>query len=109
MSAGRHVLLLYDYVEDVLARREPHRAEHLARIREWVADGRLVMAGALGDPPTGAALVFGDLAEAEVEGFAAGDPYVRAGLVTGWRVVPWTVVASAQRGLRPRASEVNPG
>lgn len=93
MSTRRHLLLLYDYVEDVVARREPHRDEHLSRIREWVGDGRMVMAGALEDPPTGAALVFGDVTQEEVEAFAAGDPYVRAGLVTGWRVVPWTVVA----------------
>lgn len=95
MSTGRHLVLFYDYVEDVLERREPHRAEHLERIRAWVEDGRMRMAGALGDPPTGAALVFADVGEDAVAEFAAGDPYVRGGLVTGWRVVPWTVVASA--------------
>ena len=95
MSTGRHLVLFYDYVEDVLERREPHRAEHLERIRAWVEDGRMRMAGALGDPPTGAALVFPDVGEGAVAEFAEGDHYVRAGLVTGWRVVPWTVVASA--------------
>lgn len=95
MSTGRHLVLVYDYVEDILERREPHRAEHLERIRAWVGDGRLVMAGALGDPPTGAALVFADIGEEAVEEFAAGDPYVRAGLVTRRRIVPWAVVAAA--------------
>jgi uncharacterized protein YciI len=39
--------------------------------------------------------VFGDVPEEEVARFADGDPYVAAGLVTGRRIVPWTVVASA--------------
>jgi len=95
VPTGRHVVLFYDYVPDVLARRAPHREAHLARIAEWVADGRIVMAGALGDPPTGAAIVFADLPAAAIEAFADDDPYVRAGLVTERRVVPWTVVASA--------------
>jgi len=48
------------------------------------------MAGPLGDPPHGAAIVFADPAEAET--FAQSDPYVTCGLVTSWRVEPWTLV-----------------
>jgi uncharacterized protein len=95
MATGPHRILLYDYVADVLERRAPHREAHLARIAEWIERGALLAAGALGDPPTGAQFVFGDVAEAEVERFAAGDPYVAAGIVTGHRILPWTVVASA--------------
>ena len=95
MPTGPHVILFYDYVADVVERRAPHREAHLARIAEAVADGRIVMAGALGDPPTGAAIVFADVPVAVIEAFADGDPYVSAGLVTERRVVPWTVVASA--------------
>jgi uncharacterized protein YciI len=94
VSTGRHLVLFYDYVEDVVERREPHRAEHLERIRAAVADGSMRMAGALGDPPTGGALVFHDVGEEAIAAFAEGDPYVRAGLVTAWRIVPWAVVAS---------------
>ena len=79
----------------MLERRGPHREAHLARIAEGVADGRIVMAGALGAPPTGAAIVFADVPVATVEAFADGDPYVAAGLVTERHIVPWTVVASA--------------
>lgn len=92
---GRHQLLLYDYVEDVLERRAPHREAHLARIGEWVEEGRMLMAGAVGDPPTGAVFVLPGDDPAEAERFASGDPYVAAGLVTSRRVVPWTVVAAA--------------
>ena len=85
-----HHILFYDYVEDVLERRGPYREEHLARIRE---DDRIVMAGALGDPPHGAAIVFGPDADvAAIDAFAADDPYVRAGLVAGRRVERWNVV-----------------
>jgi uncharacterized protein YciI len=95
MATGPHLILFYDYVTDIVERRPPHREAHLARIGEEVDAGRIVMAGALGDPPTGAAIVFAGVGPDEVEAFAEQDPYVRNGLVTGRRVVPWTVVASA--------------
>ena len=88
---AQHLKLLhYDYVEDIVERRAPHRPEHLELIAEWVEDGRVVAGGATGDPPAGALIVFRD--SGEPEEFVALDPYVREGLVTGWRVEPWTVV-----------------
>jgi uncharacterized protein YciI len=87
-----HRILFYDYVEDVLARRAPYREAHLERIVEQRDAGRVVMAGALGEPPHGAAIVFADVDEAEIEAFVTADPYVQAGLVTGWRIEPWAVV-----------------
>ncbi|MGE0026026.1 MAG: YciI family protein [Thermoleophilia bacterium] len=95
MATGPHLILFYDYIPDVVERRAPHREAHLGRIGEEVEAGRIVMAGALGDPPTGAAIVFAGVDVAAVEAFADADPYVRNGLVTARRVVPWTVVASA--------------
>ena len=87
---GRHYLLFYDYVEDILERRGPYREAHLAGIRDGQGDGRILMAGPLGDPPNGAAIVFGDRETAEA--FARADPYVANGLVTNWRVELWTLV-----------------
>jgi len=87
---GVHQLLFYDYVENIVERRAPHREAHLAYGSAWKEDGRLVAGGAIGDPPTGAILVFS--AEADVEAFAAEDPYVQAGLVSAQRVEPWNVV-----------------
>jgi uncharacterized protein YciI len=83
-------LLRYEYVEDIVERRAPHREAHLAWIARWKEDGQLVMAGAVGDPPTGGLLVFRD--GADVEAFARDDPYAAAELVTAWRVEPWNVV-----------------
>lgn len=92
MAGALHQLLFYDYVPDILERREPHREGHLALVRRWKDDGQLVMAGPLGDPPHGAAFAFQVEDPAAVESFVEADPYVAAGLVSGWRVEPWKVV-----------------
>jgi uncharacterized protein len=89
-----HHVLFYDYVEDVLERRGPYRDEHLALLERWKDDGRLVTAGALGRPPHGAMIVFRVDDPAEIEAYVGADPYVAGGIVTGHRVVPWTVVVS---------------
>ncbi len=89
---GPHQLLLYEYVPDILERREPHREGHLANARGWKDDGRLLMGGALGDPPHGAAFVFRVDDPAAVQAFVEADPYVDAGLVTAWRIEAWNVV-----------------
>jgi uncharacterized protein YciI len=83
-------ILRYDYVPDIVERRAPHRAGHLELIKELHDAGRLVLAGAVGDPPSGGLLVFRDADEARA--FVDRDPYVAAGLVTDWSVEPWTVV-----------------
>jgi uncharacterized protein YciI len=88
----KHFALVYDVVEGFSDKRMPHREPHLALVRAAHARGELVMAGALGDPPDGALLVFrGDSAEI-AERFARADPYVVQGLATRWRVRPWNVV-----------------
>ena len=83
--------LLYETVPDYLERRAPYRAEHLQLAREAQRAGRLLLAGAF-HPPDGALLVFRADSAAEVEAFARNDPYVRNGVVRGWRVREWTVV-----------------
>jgi uncharacterized protein YciI len=88
-----HRILFYDYVEDVAERRAPHRAAHLEHIAAEKRSRRLLMAGALGDPPHGGAFVFGPGAEPErIEAFVAADPYLAAGLITEWRIEVWNVV-----------------
>lgn len=92
MNDEAHHLLLYEYVDDMLERRGAYRDAHLARIRDERETGRIVMAGALGDPPTGGAIVFRGVTPDEVEAFVHADPYVEAGLVTSWRVALWKIV-----------------
>jgi uncharacterized protein YciI len=91
-GADAHHLLLYDYVENMLERRAPFRDAHLASIRTQQDAGRVVMAGALGNPPSGAAIVFRGADPEEIEAFVRADPYVQAELVTRWRVEPWNLV-----------------
>jgi uncharacterized protein YciI len=88
-------ILFYDYVPDVVERRAPHREGHLALIRRWYDEGRIVMAGGLGDPPTAGLIVLRvDDPQAAAEEFVAEDPYQPAGLVTSWRVEPFLNVTS---------------
>ncbi|HWE32922.1 MAG TPA: YciI family protein [Solirubrobacteraceae bacterium] len=88
-----HRILFYDYVADVAERRGPHRPAHLDHVGSEKQSGRLLMAGALGDPPHGAAFVFGPDTEPDaIEAFVGADPYVDAGLVSGWRIELWNVV-----------------
>ena len=82
----------YEYVEEILERRAPHREAHLALIARWKEDGRLVLAGALGDPPHGGLFVFPGEDASVAEQFASEDPYVAAGLVTSRRVERLNVV-----------------
>lgn len=87
-----HFLLLYDYPDDVLERRGPYRDDHLELIRRWQQDGRLLLAGAIGDPVHGGALAFRVEDQTEIDEFMNADPYVQNGVITGHRVEPWNVV-----------------
>lgn len=87
-----HFLLFYDYVADVLERRAPVRAAHLALARAAQQRGELILGGALADPVDSAVLLFDCDAASVVEDFVRNDPYVQGGLVTRWRIRPWTTV-----------------
>ncbi len=87
-----HFVLSYDYVPDVLQRRTPFRAGHLALAGEYHTAGKLLLAGAFDPPSDGALFVFKVDSAAEVEAFVRRDPYVQNGVVTGHRIRPWNVV-----------------
>lgn len=98
-----HYLLFYDYAENAVERRAPYREAHLKLAREFQDRGELLLGGAFADPVDGAVLVFQVNDASMVEAFVKKDPYVASGLVTAWRVRPWTVVvgtlaAGAARG-----------
>ncbi|MEJ7583187.1 MAG: YciI-like protein [Acidimicrobiales bacterium] len=90
-----HWLLFYDVVDDYVERRQPFRDAHLAHAQAAYDRGELFLAGALAEPADGAVLVFRCDSAEIVEAFARSDPYAQAGVVTGWRVRPWTVVVGA--------------
>ncbi|RDK03878.1 YciI-like protein [Paraburkholderia lacunae] len=87
-----HYLLMYDLVSDYLERRGAYRDEHLKHAWAAVERGELLLAGALSDPVDTAVLLFQSDSPAAAGAFAEADPYVLAGLVTRWRVRPWTTV-----------------
>ncbi len=98
-----HYLLFYEVSPDYLARRGEFRAEHLALAWQAADRGELVLGGALADPVDGSVLLFqGDSPEV-AERFVRSDPYVKHGLVTRWRIRPWTTVVGpgATNPLRP--------
>ena len=92
LEPGSYLVLTYDYVPDILERRDPVRPAHLEHASAAKDRGDLLNVGAVGRPPTGALFVFADVAAEAVEAYAEADPYVTAGLVTAHRVEPWTVV-----------------
>ena len=94
-----HWLLTYDYVDDIATRRAPFREAHLTLVRQLHEGGRLLMAGAVGDPIAGALFVFIGDDQGVVEKFVDQDPYVKQELVTAWDVRPWNVVVGG--GPRP--------
>lgn len=87
-----HYLLFYDVVSDYVKRREEYRAEHLRLAWAAYDRGELILGGALADPVDGAVLFFQGDSPDVVERFVEADPYVRHGLVTRWRVRPWSTV-----------------
>jgi uncharacterized protein YciI len=87
-----HYVLSYTYVEEMAERRVPFREEHLARARAAHERGELVLAGAYGDSPAGAVLIFRTEDPSMVEAFVNNDPYFLNDLVVSWKVRPLTVV-----------------
>ncbi len=91
-GAPKHFALFYDYPADLLERRAPHRAAHLAHCSAAVSRGELVLGGALNDPLDAGLLVFKGADQSVAESFAKADPYVLNNVATGWRVREWTTV-----------------
>ncbi len=102
-----YYLLFYEVVRDYLDRRPPFRESHLRLAREAQERGELLMAGSFGEPIEGAVLLFRSADASIAEQFARADPYVREGLVTGWRVHKWHEVLT--EGHRPPLPDVASG
>src|SRR3954453_6495044 len=84
-----------------LERRKQVRAEHLARARALVAEGRMIVAGpcpAIDSPDPGPAGFSGSVIVAEFDSledprsWIAADPHVTAGVFESWDVKPFLKV-----------------
>jgi uncharacterized protein len=89
--------LIYETVDDYVARRAEFRELHLRIAREFRERGELVLAGAFDDPVDRALLVFRVDDKSKVEEFARKDPYVVNGLVKKWEVRLWKVVVGDEQ------------
>ncbi len=87
-----YYILFYTTIENYVEKRAPYREQHLEHANAAHARGDLVMAGAFADPADGAVLVFKGKGPGVAEEFAKNDPYVMNGLISEWKVRPWTVV-----------------
>lgn len=87
-----YYVLFYKTIDNYIEKRAPFREEHLRLANAARSNGTLVMAGALADPADEALLVFNAESAQVAEDFAKNDPYVKNGLITEWKVRPWTVV-----------------
>ncbi len=91
-----YFMLLYDVVENFVERRAVFREAHLKLVHAAHERGELILAGALGDPVDGAALVFQTEDRSVAERFAENDPYVKGGLVKAWKVRKWNLVVGGK-------------
>src|SRR5215467_1147086 len=89
--------LIYETVDDYVARRAEFREMHLRMAREVRERGELILAGAFDDPVDRALLIFRVADKSKVEEFARRDPYVVNGLVKKWEVRPWKVVVGQEQ------------
>ncbi|HKW61875.1 MAG TPA: YciI-like protein [Candidatus Acidoferrum sp.] len=96
--------LIYETVDDYVARRSEFREQHLRIAREHRDRGELIFGGAFDDPVDRALLIFRVDDKSKVEEFARKDPYVVNGLVKRWEARPWKVVV----GQEPQASTRGP-
>ncbi len=84
--------MIYDLVDDYMARRGAFREEHLKMAADAHTRGELLLGGAFADPPDRALMIFRADDSKVAESFARNDPYVLNGLVKHWEIRPWNVV-----------------
>ena len=93
-----HYLLFYEKAPD-FAKRQPSLMDaHLEHVMKAAASGAMVLAGSLGNPDDGTALMLFEAASPrDAEEFATNDPYVTGGVIIRWTVRTWDLVVGAGR------------
>jgi uncharacterized protein YciI len=87
----KRYLLEYTYVENMVERRAPYRAEHLANAEKLVGENVIIVGGAFMPNADGALFIF-QTDKDTVERFVQADPYYRAGLIPKYKITEWNVV-----------------
>lgn len=81
-------IMLGSYCEDVLAKREPYRPEHLQGLKEQKESGVLITIGPTKDL-TKVLGIYEAESEAIVRGLVEADPYWKNGIWTEYNVKEW--------------------
>jgi len=85
-GAKTKYVVYYQSAGDAIEKAPIYAAEHRAHWRQFIDAGTLLMIGPFSDRE-GAMGIFTTRAAAEA--FAAGDPFVRNGVVTSWQIREW--------------------
>jgi uncharacterized protein len=89
-------VVLYESSDDVATKARLHFAAHVARYREYVADGTLLMIGTFANAQRDGSMgIFATRESAEA--FVRDDPFVLEGVVKRWEIREWNEVLD-QRG-----------
>jgi|EP01040_Poterioochromonas_malhamensis_P008798 hypothetical protein len=88
---SKKYILEYHYVENMVERRTPYRADHLANAERLLQDNILIAGGAFMPHADGALFIFSSDYET-VENFVQNDPYFKAGLIPKYSIREWNVV-----------------
>ena len=86
-------VLLYESADDVASKAPPHFPAHQERLNEFHARGDLEMVGTFEDPQAHGSMSIFRTREAAEE-FAAGDPFVKNGVVKSYEIRGWNEVLS---------------
>ena len=102
--APKTFILEYSYVENIIEKRAPVRPLHLEHIeahRDASSQRPTVVVGGAfpAENPTGAYIIFQANSPDQVQQFAENDPYVKADLVTEFKINEWAVVVGGFAAL----------
>jgi uncharacterized protein YciI len=85
---NKRYVVLYESADNVADKAPVHFPAHSERLLEFHKDGRVLGAGAFGDPQAEGSMAIFSSREAAEE-FIAGDPFVANEVVRGWQIREW--------------------
>ena len=86
------IVMTYRVSKEGLQKAREFYPAHRARLDEFHASGKLLLAGPLADPSQGALGIF--TSKEAAEDFIAGDPFITGGVVASWDLTEWGEVLS---------------
>ena len=88
-------ILTYEYVEDYLEKRKPHRKDHFDHVSPYIKSGNLLLGGATANPADKGIIIYKGLTKDQIQDIVKNDPYYKAGIIKHFSIREWTVVVGA--------------